>query len=114
MDILINFLAQILAPLSVGIVITAIGAGLFMGSFYNYQLKIQESIVFHKAVAGWAFIAFIFMFRVATALTTPGSAVPSFLGWVGIALLWGIYCGSIYVGERLVKKILRRQRVIKV
>ena len=112
MDILINFLAQILAPLSVGIVITAIAAGLFMGSFYNYQLKIQESLVFHKAVAGWAFIAFIFMFRVATALATPGAEVPNFLGWIGIGMLWGIYCGSIYVGERLVKKVLKRQRLL--
>lgn len=109
MEIIINFLAQILAPLSLGIVFTAILAGIFLGAFYNYKLNIPEEFVFHKAVAGWAFLAFIFMYRIFTSVAT-GAVSPNFFGWIGIAILWAIYCGSIYIGERGIRTIVKRLR----
>jgi hypothetical protein len=97
--------AGILAPLSISLVLAAVFAGLFLGAFYNYLLEVPEWVVFHKLVAGWAFIAFMFMFRLAEGAAT------SFFGWIGIGLLWGLFCLFIWLGNRLVRKITGKARL---
>jgi hypothetical protein len=106
---IIQILAQILAPLSLGILTTAIIAGIVLGLFYNYPLNIDPDVVFHKMVAGWSFIVFIFVYRIVTSIVT-GIAGPSPLGWVGIAILWGVYCGSIWATERTIRWFKDKKR----
>lgn len=107
MEELIGFIAQVLAPLSIGIVFTAIVAGIFMGVLYRYRFSPNEDVVLDVLVAGWSFLAFIFTFRAVSA-AVGGTVAPMFFGWIGIGILWAIYCGSILVGERIAGRIRRK------
>src|SRR5690349_12796372 len=103
MEVIISILAQILRPLSIGLVITSILAGTCLGIFYNYPLNIDPRMVYHKAVAGWVFILFVFLYRLVSSVvdgTTPVVA-NQFWGWIGIGILWTIFCAAIYVTDRI-------------
>jgi hypothetical protein len=108
---LISIIQQILAPLSVQLTITAILAGVCLGVFYNYPLNLDGRMVFHKAVAGWVFILFVFIYRVVNAIQE-GVALPQLFGWIGIGLLWTIFCVSIFITEEVATTLLVR-RLIK-
>lgn len=106
---LLEFVAAILAPLSIGLVFTAILAGVILGVLYNYPLNLDSSLVFHKAVAGWVFIMFIFIYRIVSTLAI-GEEPPMIFGWIGIGLLWTTFCGAIYITDKTVEYINRRLR----
>lgn len=105
METLVAILAGILAPLSVGLLLTCIVAGLFFGIFYNYRLQLGEQIIFHKLVAGLGFIGFVFFYRLMTAVLT-ASVVPNPAGWIGIGLIWATFCLFIYVGSKGTSKLV--------
>jgi len=111
MEQLIAALQQIAAPLSVELMGGAIAAGVCLGVFYNYPLNIDPKTVFHKLVAGWTFILFIFIFRLVNSIITPAGTRPvtSFFGWIGIALLWGLFCLAIYITDIVAIKLLARK-----
>lgn len=106
---LLLILAQILQPLSVGLVATAIISGLLLGGFYNYSFDLPDSMVVHTLAAGLGFLVSIFSYRLMTSIVG-GAAVPTIFGWIGIALLWSIFCLSIWGGESIIKKVFRRFR----
>lgn len=108
MEAILSFLGLVFAPLSIGIVFTAVFAGIFLGALYNYQMNIPEDLIFHKAVAGWTFIFFILVFRIASTITE-GIVLTNYIGWIGIAILWGIYIFGIWIGQRLVKKVKKQK-----
>lgn len=111
MEVILELLAQILRPLSVGLVLTSILAGTCLGVFYNYPLNIDPRMVYHKAVAGWVFIMFVFLYRMVNSLAdgTTGIVVQQFWGWIGIAILWGIFCAVIYLTNRVSTELLYRR-----
>ena len=110
MEQLIAALQQIAAPLSVELIGGAIAAGICLGVFYNYPLNIDPKTVFHKLVAGWTFILFIFIFRlVSNAFGSHRPQVNSYFGWVGIAMLWGLFCLAIYITDIVAIKLLARK-----
>ena len=109
MQQIIEALALILAPLSVGLIFTAVLAGVIVGVLYNYPLNLDSSLVFHKAVAGWVFILFIFVYRLVNNLAQ-GVEPPMIFGWIGIGLLWTIYCFAIYWTDKSVEYINKRMR----
>ena len=110
MEQLIVALQQVFAPLSVELIGGAIAAGVCLGVFYNYPLNIDPKMIFHKLIAGWTFILFIFIFRlVSSAFGSNRPQVNSYLGWVGIALLWGLFCLAIYVTDLVAVKLLEKK-----
>lgn len=110
MEEILGIVAQILRPLSVGLIFTSILAGTCLGVFYNYPMNIDPRMVFHKAVAGWVFILFVFLYRMVNSLAegTAGIIVQQFWGWIGIAILWGIFCGAIYLTNIVSTRLLLR------
>lgn len=111
MVVLIEIIQKILSPLSVGLTFTAILAGICLGVFYNYPLNIDNRMIFHKAVAGWIFILFVFIYRIVTGIVEGRLTIvtATALGWIGIAILWGIFCASIYVTHEVAESILIRR-----
>lgn len=111
MEVILDILAQILRPLSLGLIVTSILAGACLGIFYNYPLNIDPRMVYHKAVAGWVFIFFVFLYRLISNLldATQPSVVSQFWGWAGIGILWTIFCLAIYVTDRITTEMLFRK-----
>ncbi len=110
MEQLIAALQQIFAPLSVELIGGAIAAGVCLGVFYNYPLNIDPKTVFHKLVAGWTFILFIFIFRLVSSIINDSDRpVTNFFGWIGIALLWGLFCSAIYVTDIVAIRLLEKK-----
>ena len=112
MEVIINILAQVLRPLSLGLTFTSILAGVCLGVFYNYPLNVDPRMVYHKAVAGWVFIFFVFVYRLVSSIvegTAPIVVSNQFWGWIGIGLLWTIFCTAIYITDRISTELLFRK-----
>lgn len=107
MAALLAFLHGLLAPLSIEIILAAIVAGLFFGGIYNYRLGLPEGMAYHKLVAGWGFILCVFIFRLMSATLT-GAVIANPAGWLGIALLWGMFCLFIWLGRKIAFALDRR------
>jgi hypothetical protein len=100
MDIsaIVHFLQSVAAPLSYELMFGAIVAGLVIGAFYNRRANIPRRFVYHKAVTGVSFILFLYSFRAMTVFFT-GGVVANPAGWLGIAVLWIIFCFFIWLGQ---------------
>lgn len=107
MTMLLTLLYGILAPLSIELLLAAITAGLLFGGIYNYRLGLPENMAYHKLVAGWGFIFCVFIFRLGSAALA-GTVITNPLGWIGIALLWGIFCLFIWSGTKIASAMNKR------
>jgi len=98
MEVILAFIAAVFAPLSSTLILAVIIGGLFHGALYNWKLNIPKSFVSHQLTAGIAFLSTLFIFRSLTAVFE-GTALVSPAGWIGIAILWSIFCLFIWVGH---------------
>lgn len=80
-------------------------AGLIFGVLYVYKLNVTPEDIFHIATAGWVFIVGVFLYRFVTFFA--GGPAPGFAGWLGIALLWAIYCITMILGSKMLKKVIK-------
>lgn len=103
---IVQFIMGIFAPVSPGMIISLTIAGFIFSFIYIFKLNINQEDIFHIAMCGWVFIASIFLYRMVSSLT--GGPVPSVSGWLGVALLWGIYCLSTSISMRLLCKFKKR------
>jgi hypothetical protein len=94
-------LQALVAPLSLPILLAAMTAGLFFGRIYNRRNHLPNSIIYHKLITGWGFLFFLFLFRGGEQILAGKAAVLffSFFGWIGIAILWAIFIGFIWIGK---------------
>lgn len=89
---LAEIIKALLRPLEGGIIFAAIFAGLIFGYGYNRRLRLPARLIFHKWVAAAVFLIFVAAVR----WVITGTVQPA--GYVGVAILWGIYCIFIYLG----------------
>lgn len=102
---IISILQNIAAPLSPDIFLAAIVAGLIFGGIYNHFLGIPKSFVYHKLIAGWGFIVTMFLFRFLTGIITGAAVVANPLAWLGIGILWFIFCFFIFIAQAAAETI---------
>lgn len=100
-ETILGIISQIAKPLSPELLLVAIISGLLFGALYNHKVKVPKRLVYHKFVAGVWFIFSVYIFRVIQALATAGAltTVTNPAGWIGIALLWGLFCLFIWIGQ---------------
>lgn len=98
MEAILQALSAITAPLSSEMVLGAIVAGLFFGAIYNHSLRLPISFSYHSLIYGLGFILFLFLFRLGSALLA-GAVIVNPWGWVGIGLLWALFCTFIWIGH---------------
>lgn len=106
MEVLIQFVGHVLAPLSPGLLFAILTAGLIFGFIYIYKLNITTDDIFHIMMAGWVFILGLFIFRYVTFITG-GTTVGLGTGWLGIAIGWALYCGTMHIGSLILKKVMK-------
>lgn len=104
MELFLVFLAAMLKPLSLEIILAALTSGLFLGAIYNHRLALPESMVYHQLIAGLTFIMCMFLFRLGSSIIG-GVLIPNPAGWLGIGILWGIFCLFIVLGRFIAKKL---------
>jgi hypothetical protein len=73
---------------------TAVIGGLLFGRFYNKKLGLSNSLIYHKVIAGWAFLIFWTIFR---GFVASVSIPPLML----IMFVWGLFCLCIYLGNKI-------------
>lgn len=98
MEILFGILAEIFMPLTAELVLGSIAAGLCFGLVYNRILDLPVSVSYHTLISGIGFIFFLFLFRLGSAIMS-GIMITNPLGWVGIGLLWAIFCVFMWIGH---------------
>lgn len=91
----VDFIAAFSRPLDLSIVVAAVISGLILGKFYNQRLNLPPSYAFHKWVAATAFLFMVFLVR----LIAVGTFQPA--GYLGIAVLWGIFCFCAFLGQKI-------------
>lgn len=97
MENLLLFLQSVFAPLSYALILAAIVAGISFGAIHYYRYKLSEWVIYHTLLGGINFIAFVFIFRLLDGILA-GAAVTNPAGWIGIGLLWALFCFCIWVG----------------
>jgi hypothetical protein len=106
---IIHLVGEILAPISPGLLFAVLVAGFIFGVVYVYKLNLVPEDIFHITMAGWVFIVGVFLYRFVTFFA--GGPAPGFAGWLGIALLWAIYCVMMMIGSKILKKVVKSLRV---
>jgi hypothetical protein len=101
---IIQFLLEVVRPLSPPIILCCLVAGLLFGGLYQHRLALPNTIIYHILMAGWSFMSVFFLFRLASAILT-STAAPAFAGWIGVGIMWGLYCLGIFLGNKVAKKI---------
>lgn len=102
LELIIAAIQAVLSPLSSSIVLAAVFSGLFFGAIYNHNRHLKEITIFHQYVTGLGFLVTVFLFRAIGAIFgAAASTNPA--GWLGIVILWSIFCFCILAGYRLRK-----------
>jgi len=94
----------ILAPLPPDIFLAALVSGIIFGALYNAKLELPKVTVWHYARVGINFIILLFIFRSLYVFVIGATLNP--LGWVGIGILWILYCLFILLGQVLAEKFM--------
>ena len=100
---LIQMLQQIAAPLSPYLLLCAIVAGLVFGVIHNSRRNIP-GLVYYQFGAGLNFLIFILVFRLLSSIVGGTPILGIALGWIGITILWSIFCLFIRIGQLLEEK----------
>lgn len=98
MDHIIDILVQVVKPLAdPAIILSCLIGGVFFGAIYDRKQGLPSTMAYHYFFVGWVFIFTVFLFRFIEA----GATVGSVLGWLGIGLLWGVYCLCIWIATKI-------------
>lgn len=81
-------------------ILAAVFSGLFFGAIYNHNRKLPTIVIYHQFVTGVGFLLTLFLFRLLSTLFG-AAAVANPVGWVGILILWAIFCFFILAGYKI-------------
>lgn len=98
---LLEILQIVLSPVTSGLYMAAIIAGLFFGAIYNSRLNLPKSLIYHKLIAGLGLIGFLFIFDTTEHFFNSQPIDHSQLIWATMAIMWALFCGCIWIGQRL-------------
>lgn len=108
-----TLLQDILAPLPPDIFLAALVSGLIFGALYNAKLNLPRVTIWHYARVGINFIILLFVFRSLYVLLI-GAVVSNPFGWIGIGILWLMYCLFIFIGQVTAEKFMDyREKKVK-